>query len=195
MRERPRKQIQSSETPEDLAARAGGDPCCKKRGGRAVDAPLPPPAISCNVPSGSAPPGSRASTAATPKGNDGVARRCWPSICRTWARRDSRADGGHTGGVDLSGRMKHVLYLFLSTARDKSTSPTPMAVSRKSKHAWIKINTPDPPPLGEPTAATVPNGDDRGQCRLSWPFAGPLPRCASSPLRRRPRASLLSNGP
>jgi hypothetical protein len=39
--------------------------------------------------------------------------------------------------------------------------------------------------------ATVPNGDDRGQCQLSWPFAGPLPRCASSPLRRRPQASLL----
>jgi hypothetical protein len=34
--ERRRKQVQSDETPEHLAARAGGDPCCKKRGGRAV---------------------------------------------------------------------------------------------------------------------------------------------------------------
>ena len=37
LRERRRKQVQSRETPEHLAARAGGDPCCKKRGGRAVD--------------------------------------------------------------------------------------------------------------------------------------------------------------
>ena len=37
LRERRRKQVQSGETPEHLAARAGGDPCCKKRGGRAVD--------------------------------------------------------------------------------------------------------------------------------------------------------------
>jgi hypothetical protein len=35
--------------------------------------------------------------AGTPKGNDGVARRCWPSICRTWARRDSMADDSRTG--------------------------------------------------------------------------------------------------
>ena len=37
LRERRRKQVQSRETPEHLAARAGGDPCGKKRGGRAVD--------------------------------------------------------------------------------------------------------------------------------------------------------------
>ena len=37
LRERRREQVQSRETPEHLAARAGGDPCCKKRGGRAVD--------------------------------------------------------------------------------------------------------------------------------------------------------------
>ena len=37
LRERRREQVQSRETPEHLAARAGGDPCGKKRGGRAVD--------------------------------------------------------------------------------------------------------------------------------------------------------------
>ena len=37
LRERRRKQVQSRETPEHLAARAGGDPCGEKRGGRAVD--------------------------------------------------------------------------------------------------------------------------------------------------------------
>ena len=37
LRERRRKQVQSRETPEDLATRAGGDPCCKERGGRAID--------------------------------------------------------------------------------------------------------------------------------------------------------------
>jgi len=31
-----------------------------------------------------------------PKGTV-VARRCPPSICQTWARKDSRADGGRTG--------------------------------------------------------------------------------------------------
>ena len=36
LRERRRKQVQSRETPEHLAARAGGDPCRKKRGCRAV---------------------------------------------------------------------------------------------------------------------------------------------------------------
>jgi hypothetical protein len=35
--ERRRKQVQSRDTPEHLAARAGGDPCRKKRGGRAVN--------------------------------------------------------------------------------------------------------------------------------------------------------------
>ena len=88
-------------------------------------APLPPPAISCNAPSGSAPPGSRASTLATPKGNEGVARRCWPSICRTWARKDSRADGGHRGRVDLSGRISMFFICSCLVARVKSASPTP----------------------------------------------------------------------
>jgi hypothetical protein len=37
LRERWRKQIQSDETPEHLAARAGGDACRKKRGGRTVN--------------------------------------------------------------------------------------------------------------------------------------------------------------
>ena len=37
LRKRRRKQVQSRETPEHLAARAGGDPRGKKRGGRAVD--------------------------------------------------------------------------------------------------------------------------------------------------------------
>ena len=37
LRERRRKQVQSRETPEHFAARAGGDPCCKKRGGGAID--------------------------------------------------------------------------------------------------------------------------------------------------------------
>ena len=37
LRKRRRKQVQSRETPEHLAARAGGDPCGKKRGGRAVN--------------------------------------------------------------------------------------------------------------------------------------------------------------
>jgi hypothetical protein len=36
LRERRRKQVRSRETPEHLAARAGGDARCKKRGGRAV---------------------------------------------------------------------------------------------------------------------------------------------------------------
>ena len=35
--ERRRKKVQSRETPEDLATRAGGDPCGKKRSGRPVD--------------------------------------------------------------------------------------------------------------------------------------------------------------
>jgi hypothetical protein len=37
LRERRRKQIQSGETPEHLAARAGGDARGKERGGRTVD--------------------------------------------------------------------------------------------------------------------------------------------------------------
>ena len=37
LRERRRKQVQSRETPEHFAARASSDPCCKKRGGRAVN--------------------------------------------------------------------------------------------------------------------------------------------------------------
>lgn len=37
LRERRRKQVQSRETPEDLAARAGSDPRGKKCSGRAVD--------------------------------------------------------------------------------------------------------------------------------------------------------------
>jgi hypothetical protein len=37
LRKRRRKQVQSRETPEHFAARAGGDPCGKKRGGRAVN--------------------------------------------------------------------------------------------------------------------------------------------------------------
>jgi hypothetical protein len=37
LREGRRKQVQSRETPEHLAVRAGGDPCCKKRGGRAIN--------------------------------------------------------------------------------------------------------------------------------------------------------------
>ena len=36
LRERRRKQVQSGETPEHLAACAGGDPCRKKRGCRPV---------------------------------------------------------------------------------------------------------------------------------------------------------------
>jgi hypothetical protein len=36
LRERRRKQIRSGETPEHLSTRAGGDPCRKKRGCRAV---------------------------------------------------------------------------------------------------------------------------------------------------------------
>jgi hypothetical protein len=35
--ERRRKQVQSRETPEHLAACASSDPCSKKRGGRAVN--------------------------------------------------------------------------------------------------------------------------------------------------------------
>jgi hypothetical protein len=37
LRKRRRKQVQSGETPEHLAARADSDPCSKKRGSRAVD--------------------------------------------------------------------------------------------------------------------------------------------------------------
>src|SRR5271154_3217584 len=41
LRERRREQVQSRETPEHLAARAGGDSRRKKRGGRAVDRAKP----------------------------------------------------------------------------------------------------------------------------------------------------------
>ena len=37
LRERRRKQVQPGETPEHLAARAGGDPRREKRGGRAIN--------------------------------------------------------------------------------------------------------------------------------------------------------------
>ena len=37
LRERRRKQVQSRETPEHFAVRAGGDPCGKKRSGCAVN--------------------------------------------------------------------------------------------------------------------------------------------------------------
>ena len=37
LRERRRKQVESRETPEHLAARAGSDPCCKKCGSRAAN--------------------------------------------------------------------------------------------------------------------------------------------------------------
>ena len=37
MRERRRKQVQSRETPQHFAARAGGDPCRKKRSRRAIN--------------------------------------------------------------------------------------------------------------------------------------------------------------
>lgn len=87
-------------------------PAVKSAAAAPSSAPFPPPATSCRVPHGSPPPGSRESTAARPKGNTVVARRCRPSIWRTWARKDSIADDGRTLGVDLSELAGHVPYLF-----------------------------------------------------------------------------------
>ena len=42
--------------------------------------------------------------------------------------------------------------------------------------------------------ASVLNGDDQDQRRLSSPFAGPPPRFVSSPSRPPPRVSSFSNG-
>src|ERR1700677_4337662 len=47
-------------------------PAAKRAAAAPSIAPLPPPTVSCNAASGSAPTGRRASTAPTPKGNDGV---------------------------------------------------------------------------------------------------------------------------
>ena len=155
--------------------------------------PLPPPAISCNAPSGSAPPGSRESTAVTPKGNDGVARRCWPSICRTWARRDSMADGGHTGRVDLSGRMRHVLYLFLA-ARFKSVCQGPDGRKPQIEGPpGSKLNSlADPPLSGERLALPrrLPSGCGSSPCSALRPSHSPnWPRAAEA--RRAVRVALL----
>ena len=98
LRKRRREQVQPRETPEHLAARAGGDPCGKKRSGCAVNRAIAAASdlMQCAKRQRSARK-PRVHRLATPKANAVETRRCWPSICRTWARRDSRADGGHTG--------------------------------------------------------------------------------------------------
>ena len=94
LRERRGKQVRAGDTPEHFAARARGDPGGEERGGGAVDRAVSPAATSCSAPHGSPPPGSRKSTAARPKGNTVVARRCRPSICRTWTRKDFKGGRG-----------------------------------------------------------------------------------------------------
>ena len=57
---------------------------------------------------------------ARPKGSTVVVRRCRPSICRTWARRDSRAEGGRTADQVLLVRRGHSCSLYVPYAAHRS---------------------------------------------------------------------------
>ena len=121
--ERRREEIRPRDAPEHLALGAGGDAGCEQGRRGAIDRAVSAAGYFMQSAEWEAAARESRVQSATPKGKTDAARLCRPSICRTWARRDSRADGGRTVAGVLHRTDKRPCSLFVRFPSAQSQEP------------------------------------------------------------------------